>query len=97
MKHLALAAKFATLASSSPVTLDVAKRLWNVALPLADTSAGRAIAFSALAAVLREMAKGGIIEGGAVRGQVRTNIVGCFAKCLQSTTEPALAHERQSR
>lgn len=70
MKHLALAAKFATLASSSPVTLDVAKRLWNVALPLADTSAGRAIAFSALVAVLREMAKGGIIEGGAVRAQV---------------------------
>ncbi|CAB1101363.1 unnamed protein product [Ectocarpus sp. CCAP 1310/34] len=69
MKHLALAAKFATLASSSRVTLDVAKRLWNVALPLADTSAGRAIAFSALAAVLREMAKAGIIEGGAVRAQ----------------------------
>ncbi|CAM9765355.1 unnamed protein product, partial [Ectocarpus sp. 4 AP-2014] len=79
MKHLALAAKFATLASSSPVTLDVAKRLWNVALPLADTSAGRAIAFSALTAVLREMAKAGIIEGGAVRARLYVLLFECYS------------------
>lgn len=71
MKHLALAAKFGTLASSAAVTLDVAKRLWNAALPLAETAAGRAIAFSSLRAVLREMAKGGVVDGGAVRAQVR--------------------------
>ena len=70
MKHLALATKFATLACSPAVTLDAAKRLWNVALPLADTAAGRAITFSSLRAVLAQMAKGGVNNGGAVRAQV---------------------------
>lgn len=73
MKHLALSAKFGKLALSSAVALDVAKRLWNVALPLADTAAGRAIARSPVRAVLREMAKGSILEGGAVRSQVRSH------------------------
>lgn len=70
MKHLALAAKFGTLACSPAVTLDAAKRLWNVALPLADTAAGRAISFSSLRSVLMQMAKGGVIDGGSVRAQV---------------------------
>lgn len=73
MKHLALAAKFGTLAGSPAVTLDAAKRLWNAALPLADTAAGRAISFSSLRAVLMQMAKGGVVDGGSVRSQVNTS------------------------
>ncbi|CAM9269015.1 unnamed protein product [Scytosiphon promiscuus] len=79
MRHLALSAKFGTLASSSVVTLDIAKRLWNVALPLADTAAGRAIARSPVRAVLREMAKGGILEGGAVRAQLYVLLFECYS------------------
>lgn len=71
MKHLVLAAKCGTFASSRSVTLDVAKRLWNVVLPLADTVAGRAMAFSPLRGVLKEMVKGGVVDGGSVRSQVK--------------------------
>lgn len=78
MKHLAMAAKCGTLASSTPVTVDVAKRLWNVALPLAETAAGRATVFPSLRAVLREMAKGGVVDGGPVRAQV--TVLLCLAK-----------------
>lgn len=70
MKHLALAAKCGTLAGSEAVTLDAAKRLWNVALPLTETAAGRAIIFSPLKNVLKEMARGGVVNGGSVRAQV---------------------------
>lgn len=82
MKHLALAAKFGTLACSAAVTLDAAKRLWNVALPLADTAAGRAISFSSLRAVLLQMAKGGVIDGGSVRTQVDCRVVHKTYACL---------------
>ena len=65
-----LAAKCGTFASSKPIALDVAKRLWNVSLPLADTAAGRAIVFYSLRSVLQELAKGSVHEGGLVRSQV---------------------------
>lgn len=70
MKHLALAARCGTLARSELVTLDAAKRLWNVALSLGGTTAGRGILFPPLRAVLKEMAKCGVVEGGSVRAQV---------------------------
>lgn len=76
MKHLVLAAKCGTFASSKPITLDAAKRLWNVALPLADTAAGRAMTFSPLRGVIKEMVKGGVVDGGSVRSQVKGVIRG---------------------
>eukprot|EP00903_Cladosiphon_okamuranus_P014428 g13389.t1 len=79
MKHLALAAKFGTLACSPAVTLDAARRLWNVTLPLADTAAGRAISFSSLRAVLIQMAKGGVIDGGSVRAQLYVLLFECYS------------------
>lgn len=86
MKHLALATKFGTLACSPAVSLDAAKRLWNVALPLADTAAGRAILFSSLRVVLMQMAKGGVIDGGPVRAQVKClalSQVACIPVCMR--------------
>lgn len=50
--------------------IDIAKRIWNVALPLTDTAAGRAIIFSSLRGVLKELAKAGVVDGGSVRAQV---------------------------
>lgn len=74
MKHFALAAKCGTLAQSEVVTLDVARRLWNVALPLAQTATGRGIMFSPLRGVSKEMAKGGVVNGGLVRAQVNGDL-----------------------
>lgn len=70
MMHLATAARCGALAGSELVTLDAAKRLWKVALPLADTGAGRAIVLSPLSSLLKEMARGGVVDGGSVRTQV---------------------------
>lgn len=70
MKHQALAAKCGALASSELLTLDAAKRLWNIALPLSETAAGRTIVFSPLQSVLKDMAKRGVVEGGSLRAQV---------------------------
>lgn len=70
MKHQALAAKYGALASSELLILDAAKRLWNVALSLSETAAGRTMVFSPLQSVLKEMAKGGTLGGGSVRAQV---------------------------
>ena len=73
MKHQALAARCSNLAGSEALALDAAKRMWNVALPLAETAAGRSIIFFPLRSVLREMAKGGVVEGGCFRAQVSTS------------------------
>lgn len=70
MKHLAVAARYGSLARAESVILDAARRLWNVALPLAKTGAGRVIVFSALRSLLKEMTRGGVVEGGSVRAQV---------------------------
>lgn len=71
MKHLATAARYGALSNSEAVILDVAKRFWKVALPLADTSTGRAIVLSPLRSLLKEMAKREVVDGGSFRTQVR--------------------------
>ncbi|CAM9449844.1 unnamed protein product, partial [Discosporangium mesarthrocarpum] len=66
-----MSTRLATFAAGAPaLALDASRRLWNVALPLGSTPAGRACAFPFIKQALEEIGKIGVTGGATFRAQM---------------------------